>query len=53
MLLCAGFSNGEMSVLLNTSAQRITNVKSKVNEKLFGVKNATSLQKNLLESTKV
>ncbi len=53
MLLCAGFSNGEMSVLLSTSAQRITNVKSKVNEKLFGVKNATSLQKNLLELTKV
>lgn len=53
MLLCAGFSNGEMSVLLNTSAQRITNVKSKINEKLFGVKNATSLQKNLLEQTKV
>lgn len=53
MLLCAGFSNGEMSVLLSTSAQRITNVKSKVNEKLFGVKNAASLQKNLLELTKV
>lgn len=53
LLLCAGFSNGEMSILLNTSAQRITNVKSKANEKLFDVKNAGSLQENLLGLTKV
>lgn len=42
------FSNGEMQVLLNTSSQSITNMKSKVNKKIFNKDGAATLYKNLL-----
>lgn len=41
------FSNKEISILLETSPQRITNAKASVNEKLFGDKNARALKDNL------
>ena len=43
-----GFSNGDIAVLLNTSPQRVTNVKSSSNKKLFGNSNAGNLETNLL-----
>lgn len=37
-----------MAILLNTSTQRVTNAKNTANEKLFGVKQASSLWANLM-----
>ena len=48
VLLCAKISNKEMAILLNTSTQRVTNAKNTANEKLFGVKQASSLWANLM-----
>lgn len=49
-ILCLlGFSNSEISILLNTSSQRVTNAKSDANMKLFGQKGASTLYKNLLK----
>jgi len=47
LLTRLNFSNSEIALLLQTSAQRITNVKTKVNQKLFGETNAVNLLKNL------
>ena len=41
------FSPGEIAYLLNTSPQRITNVKKRVNQKLYGAESAATLSKNL------
>ena len=48
MLSRLRFSNGEIAILLDTSPQRITNVKKNSNSKLFGEETATSLNKNLM-----
>ena len=48
MLCRLNFPNGEMAVLLDKSTQSVTNIKSKVNFKLFGEKSATSLKKNFM-----
>ena len=47
MLCRLGFHNGEIAVLLDTTTQRITNVKISSNSKLFGEKKASSLKNNL------
>ena len=41
------FTSGEIACLLNTSPQRITNVKKHLNSKLFGTNSATNLYENL------
>ena len=41
------FSPGELTVLLDTSKQRISNIKASANYKLFGKKDAKALLKNL------
>ena len=47
-ILCRlNFSPGEIAVLLNTSQQRITNVKTRINQKLFDENNAVTLTENL------
>lgn len=48
MLCRLNFSNGQISVLLYKSTQSVTNIKTKVNIKLFGQKSAPSLKKNLV-----
>ena len=47
ILLLLGFSNGEISVLLDASSQRVTNLKSRINKKLFNDDSASTLQANL------
>ena len=47
MLSCLYFKPSDIAVLLNTSPQRITNVKTKANFKLFGQHSASSLINNL------
>ena len=47
-ILCRlDFHTGEIAVLLDTTSQSITNAKISANQKLFGVKNASSLKANL------
>ena len=41
------FSSGELAVLLDTSKQRVANIKASVNNKLFGNKDAKALLNNL------
>ena len=49
-ILCLlGFSNSEITILLNTSSQRVTNAKSDANVKIFKQKGASTLYKNLLK----
>ena len=47
LLVFMGFSSGEISILLDVSSQRVTNLKANINEKLFGEKNARKLFKNI------
>ena len=47
LLTMLHFSPGELTVLLDTSKQRISNIKASANYKLFGKKDAKSLLKNL------
>ena len=47
------FSTGEISILLSTSQQRITNVKKKINHKLFDEESATTLTENLRKARSV
>ncbi len=47
------FSNTEMTVLLGTSMQRITNAKTSANSKLFFEKNAKTLLPNLRRSLQI
>ena len=46
MLTMLGFTNGEISALLEVSPQRITNLKSRTNFKLFGDASASTLLTN-------
>ena len=48
ILLAAGFTNGEIGVLLNASPQLISNIKTRVNRKLFGEETAATLMDNLV-----
>ena len=49
-ILCRlGFRTGEIAVLLDTTVQRITNVKISANQNLFGKREASSLSANLKE----
>ena len=47
LLTMLNFSSGELTVLLNTSKQRISNIKASANFKLFGTKDAKALLRNL------
>ena len=48
MLCRLNFNGGEIAVLLDKSSQSITNLKTKINFKLFGQKSAVTLRKNLV-----
>jgi hypothetical protein len=48
ILLITGFSNGEIAILLNASPQLISNIKTRVNRKLFGEETAFTLMNNLV-----
>ena len=48
ILLLLGFKIGDAAILLNTSAQSITNIRYKANQKLFNESTAASLEKNLM-----
>lgn len=41
------FAEGEIAVLMNTSIQRVTNIKARVNKKLFGEEKAITLIQHL------
>ena len=41
------FSSSELTVLLDTSKQRVANIKASANYKLFGSKDAKALLRNL------
>lgn len=47
MLTRIGLHNGDIALMLGTSAQRISNAKKKANAKLFGDNRAATLQNNL------
>ena len=48
ILLLLGFKIGDAAILLNTSAQSITNIRYKANHKLFNESTAATLEKNLM-----
>ncbi len=47
LLTMLNFSSGELTVLLDTSKQRVSNIKASANYKLFGNKDAKTLLRNL------
>ena len=47
MLIMLKFTNGEIAVLLDVTPQRITNIKSRINHKLFADSTASNLEKNI------
>ena len=47
ILVCFGFKNKEIAILLSTSIQRVTNAKASANQKLFGNRSALPLARNL------
>ena len=47
ILLLLGFKIGDAAILLDTTAQSITNIKTKANKKLFNESTAATLEKNL------
>lgn len=47
LLTMLNFSSSELTVLLDTSKQRVANIKSSANYKLFGSKDAKALLRNL------
>ena len=47
LLTMLNFSPGELTVLLDTSKQRVSNIKASANYKLFGEKDAKALSKNI------
>ena len=49
LLTMLHFSSGELSILLDTSKQRVSNIKASANYKLFGNKDARALSSNLDE----
>ena len=48
MLTLLDFTNAEVANLLETTPQRVTNIKAAVNGKLFGDASATTLKSNLI-----
>ena len=48
ILLLLGFKIGDAAILLNTSAQSITNIRYKANQKLFNESTAATLERNLM-----
>ena len=48
MLTLLDFTNGEVATLLETTPQRVTNIKAAANGKLFGDASATTLKSNLI-----
>lgn len=50
ILLLAGFKISDMAILLNSTPQSLTNIRSKANKKLFGEDTATTLERNLLKT---
>lgn len=53
MLLMLDFREGEIAVLLDVKPQRVTNIKKRVNMKLFGDESATTLIANIQAKAKV
>ena len=49
ILLLLKFANSEVIALLNISSQSLTNVKTRINEKLFGVSKASNLESKIKE----
>ena len=47
LLTMLNFSSSELTVLLDTSKQRVANLKASANQKLFGNKDAKALLGNL------
>jgi hypothetical protein len=47
MLLMLDFKEGEIAVLLDVKPQRVTNIKKRVNMKLFDDNSATTLVSNI------
>ena len=47
ILLLSGFSNSEICMLLDSSSQRVNNIKSRINKKLFNDSSASTLLSNL------
>lgn len=47
ILILLKFANSEISVLLGVTPQRVSNMKSRINQKLFHYTSASSLEKNL------
>ena len=47
ILLLLGFSNNEVATLLETTPQRVSNIKSRINRKLFHDDSASTFQANL------
>ena len=47
MLLMLSFSNDELALLLDTSLQNLSNIKSRANQKLFGESTSVTLAANL------
>ena len=47
LLTMLNFSSSELTILLDTSKQRVANIKASANYKLFGSKDAKTLMKNL------
>ena len=52
MLFILDFSVQEITVLLDVSEQRISNIKSGINQKLFCDSSATTLQRNIRKRKK-
>ena len=47
ILIILEFTNGEIATLFDTTPQRITNIKSRINKKLFNDESASTLPANL------
>ena len=49
ILILMKFANSEVISLLNVSPQNLTNIKTRINEKLFGVSKASNLESKMME----
>lgn len=47
LLIRAGLSTHEISVVLNLSTQNVTNIRASINRKLFNMKSAKNLERNI------
>ena len=52
ILVRLGFTPGEIAILLDTTPQRITNVKAQLNHKFFGDNSASSFAENIRSANK-